>query len=708
MAITATYVSGTSFTVSGDHTGELRPSLRLQALMGVDGTVEATVDTSSYSGGTGLSTCTVLESVLTENLATIKLGYTYADGTGGSSNVPSIVAIASVGEVFPAAGMSAAEVAAAQSLPVPAVGDAKEFLRENAAGDGYESVDLIGTANQLVGANAAGDDLEAKTIQGTANEVTITHGIGTVTVGLDTGIDEANIGFDITAGHEHNGTDSHTIAHSDTTGQTANDHHAQVHAASHTGAGTDEVDGDKLDIDWNPTNYTPDATPAEVDDVDDLAAHLKGIDDEFALKEDTANKGAASGYCGLDVSGLVDGDDLPAASITKKGAVPVLENTGTKVLYDDGSWSVPPGASGGEANTASNLGGGTGIYEQKVAVDLQFNSLNSTQFTETSNVIQLIVAAPGPDYTPPAIKYKDADEITVPEGQYWPLEWRLDGQYKGANYVPWTVAAAFDVDVDLAGNLIGGDVVSSWYSVFMTSASTVKILPMIRVDALDYNVSNALKTTINPANHDDGTTANDSFVSAADVFNTYRLVLLTMGTYHGNVYTIEDSVDGTPDQVIIDGDVSAEIAATEWLQMIPPAGTDCLYLGCIRLDASGNLKYFEKSRHHYTYDSQNDVSGNLGTSFANTDLGAVIPPTAVSFSAGIYVEATGAPTWMMCTLAKTIAGSSQWKQYWNKATGHVMEDPFIPVTAPSISRNMFKQSDGAAGVGKFRVNGYDE
>lgn len=38
------------------------------------------------------------------------------------------------------------------------------------------------------------------------------------------------------------------------------------------------MDGDRLDVDFTPSNYTPDATPAEADDVDDLAAHLKGID----------------------------------------------------------------------------------------------------------------------------------------------------------------------------------------------------------------------------------------------------------------------------------------------------------------------------------------------------------------------------------------------------------------------------------------------
>ena len=42
--------------------------------------------------------------------------------------------------------------------------------------------------------------------------------------------------------------------------------------------GSVELDGDKLDIDWNPSYYTPATTPSEVDSVDNLTAHLYGID----------------------------------------------------------------------------------------------------------------------------------------------------------------------------------------------------------------------------------------------------------------------------------------------------------------------------------------------------------------------------------------------------------------------------------------------
>ena len=47
-------------------------------------------------------------------------------------------------------------------------------------------------------------------------------------------------------------------------------------------SGAISIDGDQIDIDFTPTNYTPDAAPAEASDVDDLTAHLKGIDTQFA------------------------------------------------------------------------------------------------------------------------------------------------------------------------------------------------------------------------------------------------------------------------------------------------------------------------------------------------------------------------------------------------------------------------------------------
>ena len=77
------------------------------------------------------------------------------------------------------------------------------------------------------------------------------------------------------------------------------------HKATHITSGSDEIDGDKLDIDWNPTYSTP-ATSTEMDSVDNLSSHLKGIDTELNAKSTTAHK-ATHITSGSDE---VDGDKL--------------------------------------------------------------------------------------------------------------------------------------------------------------------------------------------------------------------------------------------------------------------------------------------------------------------------------------------------------------------------------------------------------------
>jgi len=56
------------------------------------------------------------------------------------------------------------------------------------------------------------------------------------------------------------------------------------------------LDGDHLDIDWEPSYYTPNASIAEAADVDDLAAHLKGIDTTLATLGASAAAGGSIDY----------------------------------------------------------------------------------------------------------------------------------------------------------------------------------------------------------------------------------------------------------------------------------------------------------------------------------------------------------------------------------------------------------------------------
>lgn len=81
---------------------------------------------------------------------------------------------------------------------------------------------------------------------------------------------------------------------------------AFLHAATHVDGGADELDGDTLDITWNPTNYTPDATPSEANDVDDLTAHLAGID--TVLGNISGNFAAFFATNGNDTFGNYAGD----------------------------------------------------------------------------------------------------------------------------------------------------------------------------------------------------------------------------------------------------------------------------------------------------------------------------------------------------------------------------------------------------------------
>lgn len=165
MSISATYVSATSFTVSGDRTGYLMPTCRIQATMGVDGVVEGSVASVTYNSGPDTTTVVINESVLTSNLATIKYQVIFADYSSSSANLPEHVHLDTFsGGAMDAASLSSAEIAMLQSIPIPSGGDALKFLRVNSGETGYEAVDIIGSSNQLLGVNSGGTDLESKTI----------------------------------------------------------------------------------------------------------------------------------------------------------------------------------------------------------------------------------------------------------------------------------------------------------------------------------------------------------------------------------------------------------------------------------------------------------------------------------------------------------------------------------------------------------------
>jgi hypothetical protein len=81
------------------------------------------------------------------------------------------------------------------------------------------------------------------------------------------------------------------------------------------------------------------------------------------------------------------------ASTSKHGFAPKLPNDATKFLDGTGAFTTPSGT-GGEANTASNLGIGLPTFESKSAVDLRFNTYtNGAGINISSNANTFTISA---------------------------------------------------------------------------------------------------------------------------------------------------------------------------------------------------------------------------------------------------------------------------------------------------------------------------
>lgn len=323
---------------------------------------------------------------------------------------------------------------------------------------------------------------------------------------------------------------------------------------------------------------------------------------------------------------------------------------------------------------------------------------------------------------PPNIQYKDTDEITIPAGRYYQAGHRFGGQYQDLdrkNFY-WDVADSFAVDIDAvysAGSIsgmLGGKVNSSWYSVFMVAADEIVVLPFLRVDVIGYSSGDGY-TVINPASQADGTTAENGFLTADDQFNGYRLVLINDDpTESGNVYTILDSGNYTPDGIAISGDITADVAATEWLQMIPSDGTAFLFLGTVQFDGSGNLAQFTKNGWRYTKAASVQINGALGVNnAANADLGPAVPPTATAIIAKGYVEATantvGYVYYYGSSGSNNVGQETAVQSLGTPVVQNIHRTGNIPITVPGWLRNVFFMTGtGNPTYGYFLVHEYFE
>jgi len=118
----------------------------------------------------------------------------------------------------------------------------------------------------------------------------------------------------------------------------------------------------------------------------------------------------------------------PSANITNAGA---LYNSGGTITWWDGTTNynlTSSGGGGGEINTASNIGGGEGLFSGKSGVDLQFKSLTSTggtvTITSTGSTVNLESSGGG------GLNYISAGAVAT--NLETTSNWDINGVYTGA------------------------------------------------------------------------------------------------------------------------------------------------------------------------------------------------------------------------------------------------------------------------------------
>jgi hypothetical protein len=178
-----------------------------------------------------------------------------------------------------------------------------------------------------------------------------------------------------------------------------------AHASRHIQSGADEIDGDLIDIDYAQTNYTP-ATTGVATDVNQLAAHLEGIDNALGA----SGTGTIAGMTDTDFGSLSGGqvmlwdgsDDWEnkalsgdIASVGTDGTVTIANDAITMAKLDEdgnftdwvGNWTFATGTvtfgNGIVLGSTLNLGAAA-LIDATGAVDIDFGSADITDFTFTS------------------------------------------------------------------------------------------------------------------------------------------------------------------------------------------------------------------------------------------------------------------------------------------------------------------------------------
>lgn len=136
------------------------------------------------------------------------------------------------------------------------------------------------------------------------------------------------------------------------------------------GVNVGNLNGDHLPIDYSPTKYTPTDSPAEAADVDDLAAHLAGIDDALANVPNTLKEEMIE----VTSSMVTNGYFTLSFNYSSAGAVKVTPVGGTRQANkaNVGSTGVTPDFECLNSNQIhiNNNGSGTGLSGDVASGDI--------------------------------------------------------------------------------------------------------------------------------------------------------------------------------------------------------------------------------------------------------------------------------------------------------------------------------------------------
>jgi hypothetical protein len=411
-------------------------------------------------------------------------------------------------------------------------------------------------------------------------------------------------------------------------------------------------------------------------------------------------------------------------STTKHGFTPKAPNDTAKFLRGDATWAAP---SVGTHKSTHVSGASDEIDGDKIDIDFAPVNFTPTLVTNIADSVAQLSAflkgidvglPPAPGTPMPDFQWVDTTHISLPPGRFYQMGHRIRRQYQSPSGLFWTNAAYASIAINgtyaagTTSGILGGKVNSSWYSVWFmglngSGVPVLLLLPYVRVQNITWSGGNS---NIELGNHATAASVVNTFVTAADQFNNYRLVKITRDANDGTTWTIGTTYNGTNDQLRVASNITSLLAAGEWCQLIPPAGTACCYIGTVGFDGSGNLIQFLKIGDHYTWATQVVVNMILTSgTYGNTELGAAIPPIAQEMT-GVWHISTGANTRLSLygNVAFGSTGSAQITSDFTKGASATMERyftlPCIPLTMVGSIRNCAGDSSGNIATSDLAIN----